>query len=135
VVQSELVGAFGTRKAGDGLDEWANRWLAVRAQECMTARDAGRPIGPTPCSASVRDRFEATVHAFRSPLLRRGLKFASVIAELPAPEHCIDHPEDADWGYGGLLELANIDVEVEAFTRAEDIDRARSRQADYTRSI
>ena len=74
----------------------------MRAQECATARDAGRSIDPTPCTASVRDRFQATVHAFRSPLLRRGLKFASVIAELPAPEHCIDHPDDADWGYGGL---------------------------------
>jgi hypothetical protein len=71
------------------------------------------------------------VHAFRSPLLRRGLRFASVIAELPAPEHCIDHPDDGDWGYGGLLDLADIDVEVDALTRAGDLDLARARQADY----
>jgi tetratricopeptide (TPR) repeat protein len=129
--RAELVGALGTRKAGDGLDDWATRWIEVRAQECAAARDAGQPTEPTPCSASTRDRFQATVKAFRSPLLRRGLKFASVIAELPAPEHCIDHPDDADWGYGGLLELADIDVEVDALTRAGDLDLARARQADY----
>jgi tetratricopeptide (TPR) repeat protein len=131
--RSELVGAFGTRKAGDGLDDWATRWLTVRAQECAAAKDAEQPTEPTPCSASVRDRFQATVHAFRSPLLRRGLKFASVIAELPAPEHCIDHPDDADWGYGGLLELPNLDVEVEALIRAGDLDVARAHQTDYMR--
>lgn len=129
--RNELVGAFGTRKAGDGLDEWAMRWLAVRAQECAAARDAEQPTEPTPCTASIRDRFQATVHAFRSPLLRRGLKFASVIAELPAPEHCIDHPDDADWGYGGLLELPNLDVEVDALVRAGDLELAHAQQAKY----
>jgi tetratricopeptide (TPR) repeat protein len=129
--RTELVGAFGTRKAGDGLDEWAMRWLTVRAQECTAAKDAGQPTEPTPCSASGRDRFQATVHAFRSPLLRRGLKFASVIAELPAPEHCIDHPDDADWGYGGLLELPNLDVEVDALVRAGDLELAHAQQAKY----
>jgi hypothetical protein len=129
--RTELVGAFGTRKAGDGLDDWATRWLEVRAQECATARDAGQPTEPTPCSTSTRDRFQATVKAFRSPLLRDGLQFASVIAELPAPEHCIDHPDDADWGYGGFLELADIDIEVDALTRAGSLDLARARQADY----
>jgi tetratricopeptide (TPR) repeat protein len=131
--RTELVGAFGTRKAGDGLDEWAMRWLAVRAQECTAAKDAEQSTEPTPCSASIRDRFQATVHAFRSPLLRRGLKFASVIAELPAPEHCIDHPDDADWGYGGLLELPNVDVEVEALASAGDLELAHARQAEYMR--
>jgi tetratricopeptide (TPR) repeat protein len=129
--RTELVGAFGTRKAGDGLDEWAMRWLTVRAQECTAAKDAEQPTEATPCSASVRDRFQATVHAFRSPLLRRGLKFASVIAELPAPEHCIDHPDDADWGYGGLLELPNLDVEVDALVRAGDLELAHAQQAKY----
>jgi tetratricopeptide (TPR) repeat protein len=131
--RNELVGAFGTRKAGDGLDEWATRWLAMRAQECAAAKNAEQPTEPTPCSASIRDRFQATVHAFRSPLLRRGLKFASVIAELPAPEHCIDHPDDADWGYGGLLELPNLDVEVDALVRAGEVELARAQQANYMR--
>jgi tRNA A-37 threonylcarbamoyl transferase component Bud32/tetratricopeptide (TPR) repeat protein len=129
--RTELVGAFGTRKAGDGLDDWATRWLEVRAQECAAARDAGQPTEPTPCSTSTRDRFQATVKAFRSPLLRDGLQFASVIAELPAPEHCIDHPDDADWGYGGFLELTDIDIEVDALTRAGSLDLARARQADH----
>jgi tetratricopeptide (TPR) repeat protein len=131
--RTELLGAFGTRKAGDALDDWAARWLEVRAQECAAAKDAEQPTEPTPCSASIRDRFQATVHAFRSPLLRRGLKFASVIAELPAPEHCLDHPDDADWGYGGLLELPNVDVEVEALASAGDLELAHAQQADYMR--
>jgi tetratricopeptide (TPR) repeat protein len=129
--RNELIGAFGTRKAGDGLDDWATRWIEVRAQECAAAKDAGQPTEPTPCSASLRDRFQATVKAFRSPLLRDGLQFASVIAELPAPEYCVDHPDDADWGYGGLLELADVDIEVDALARAGSFELARSRQADY----
>lgn len=130
-VQGELLGAFGTRKAGDGLTTWASRWLEVRAQECVAAQSADEPITPTPCSASTRDRFQATLHAFRTPHLRTGLQFASVIAELPAPEHCIDHPDDADYGYGGLLELRDIDVEVDALVRLGDLEVARARQADY----
>ncbi|PRP95033.1 Serine/threonine-protein kinase PrkC [Enhygromyxa salina] len=130
-IRAELRGAFGTRKAGDGMQEMANRWLAVRAQECEIAKAAKFEIAPTPCSAVVRDRFQATVQAFRTPHLRAGSSFATVIAELPAPEHCIDHPEDAEWGYGGFLELRNIDVEVEALVRMGDLELARARQADY----
>jgi tRNA A-37 threonylcarbamoyl transferase component Bud32/tetratricopeptide (TPR) repeat protein len=131
-VRAEMRGAFGTRKAGDGLQDWATRWLAVRAQECEAAkRDEQSKPGPTPCSAVVRDRFQATVQAFRTPHLREGLSFATVIAELPAPEYCLDHPEDTEWGYGGLLELRNIDVEVEAVVRLGDLEVARERARRY----
>ncbi|KIG12813.1 hypothetical protein DB30_01021 [Enhygromyxa salina] len=129
--RAELRGAFGTRKAGDGMQDWAGRWLAVRAQECEAAKSAERDTEPTACSASLRDRFQATVHAFRTPHLREGLSYASVIAKLPAPEHCIDHPDDAEWGYGGLLELRDIDVEVEALAGIGDLEVASARQRDY----
>jgi tetratricopeptide (TPR) repeat protein len=129
--RAELRGAFGTRKAGDGMEDWAGRWLVVRAQECEAAKSAGRDTGPTACSASLRDRFQATVHAFRTPHLREGLSYASVIAKLPDPDHCLDHPDDAEWGYGGLLELRDIDVEVEALVGIGDLEVARVRQQRY----
>lgn len=127
----ELRSVFGTRKVGDALDAWANRWLATRTHECTLARDEDRPLDDSPCSASTRDRFVATLYALRAPHLRAGLDFATVIAELPAPEHCIDHPDDADWGYGGLLELRTVDMEVDALVRLGDLDAARTRQAEY----
>ncbi|PRP99664.1 serine/threonine-protein kinase [Enhygromyxa salina] len=130
-IQAELRGAFGSRQAGDGLERWAGRWLNVRAAECNAAKRSGASPKATPCSASVRDRFQATVQAFRTPHLREGLSYATVIAALPAPDHCIDHPEDAEWGYGGLLELRNIDVEVQALVGMGDLEVARARQQDY----
>ncbi len=130
-IQAGLTAVFGTRKAGDALDDWARRWLEVRAQECAAAEASGSPMEPTPCSASTRDRFAMTMRAFQSPRLRAGLQFASVIAELPAPEHCIDHPDDADWGYGGLLELRDLDVEIDILTRSDDLELARAAQAEY----
>jgi hypothetical protein len=130
-IRSELRGAFGSRQAGDGLDRWAGRWVDVRAAECSAAKASGASPKPSPCSANVRDRFQATVQAFRTPHLREGLSYASVIAELPDPEHCIDHPHDAEWGYGGLLELRNIDVEVQALVGMGDLEVARVRQQSY----
>jgi tetratricopeptide (TPR) repeat protein len=79
----------------------------------------------------MRERFGATVEALRTSLLREGLRFANVIAELPAPEHCLDQPDDRDWGYGGLLELRDIDIEVEALVELGDLDVARARQVAY----
>ena len=130
-VQGELQGAFGTRKAGDGMMAWANQWIMVRARECSAAREGGLSLEPSACMASTRDRFQATLYAFRTSHLRAGLQFASVIANLPAPEHCIDHPDDADWGYGGLLELRNLDVDVDAVVRLGDLDLALQRQIAY----
>ncbi|KIG19384.1 serine/threonine protein kinase [Enhygromyxa salina] len=130
-IQSELRGAFGNRQAGDGLDRWAGRWVDVRAAECSAAKASGASTKPSPCSASLRDRFQATVQAFRTPHLREGLSYATVIAELPDPDHCIDHPHDAEWGYGGLLELRNIDVEVQALVGMGDLEVARDRQQSY----
>ncbi|KIG11560.1 serine/threonine protein kinase [Enhygromyxa salina] len=130
-IQSELRGAFGSRQAGDGLDRWAGRWVDVRAAECSEAKTIGASTKPSPCSASLRDRFQATVQAFRTPHLREGLSYATVIAELPDPGHCVDHPHDAEWGYGGLLELRNIDVEVQALVGMGDLEVARDRQQRY----
>lgn len=130
-IRAEMRGAFGSRQAGDGLERWAGRWVNVRAAECNAAKLRGASPKATPCSASVRDRFQATVQAFRTPHLREGLSYASVIADLPDPDHCIDHPQDAEWGYGGLLELRNIDIEVQALVGMGDLEVARARQQDY----
>ena len=128
---TELRGVFGTRKAGDGLQAWASRWANVRASECEQARAADLDTAVTPCTVMVRDRFEATVQAFRTPHLRSGLSYAAVIADLPAPEHCLEHPEDTEWGDGGLLELRDIDVEVEALAKLGDLAAASARQTIY----
>jgi tetratricopeptide (TPR) repeat protein len=130
-IQAELRGALGTRKAGDALEAWATRWVEVRAKECATARQAEHSTDPSPCSASTRDRFLATLHAFRTPHLRKGLHYGLVIAELPDPEHCAEHPEDAEWGYGGLLELRDMEVEVGALVKLDDLKVALARQQEY----
>ena len=130
-VRDELRDALGTRKAGDGLQDWVSRWITVRGQECEAARISGGDLGPTPCSANLRDRFVSTVHAFERPHLREELSFTTVLAELPAPEHCLDHPTQVDWGHDGPSELRDIDVEVEALVRMGDIDVARGRLDEY----
>jgi tetratricopeptide (TPR) repeat protein len=130
-IATELRGVFGTRKAGDGLQAWASRWAAVRARECDEARTNDLDTEVTPCTVMVRDRFQATVQAFRTPHLRSGLSYATVIADLPAPEHCLEHPEDTEWGHGGLLELRDIDIEVEALAKLGDLEAASARQAEY----
>ena len=131
-VREQLRDVLGTRKAGDGLQDWVSRWVAVRGQECEAARMVGLDGGPTPCSGSLRDRFESTVRAFEAPHLREQLSFATVLAELPLPEHCLDHPEAADWGLDGSVELRDLDVEVEALIRMGDLDTARARLETYT---
>jgi hypothetical protein len=130
-IRRDLQSALGTRMAGDNLQSWANRWVAVRARECDAAERGDGDQDSTPCSVKMRERFGATVEALRTSHLREGLRFANVIAELPAPEHCLDQPDDRDWGYGGLLELRDIDIEVEALVELGDLDVARARQVAY----
>jgi tetratricopeptide (TPR) repeat protein len=120
-VRSELQGAFGTRLPGDNLDDWANRWLAVRARECEAAKQASKDVAVTPCSAKTLERFQSTVYAFRTPHLREGLDVVAIIADLPAPEHCTEHPLDADWGHGGLLELRDLEVQLDMLVQSNPV--------------
>jgi tRNA A-37 threonylcarbamoyl transferase component Bud32/tetratricopeptide (TPR) repeat protein len=130
-IESQLRDNLGTRIAGDNLVAWASRWASVRARECDAARRAERETTPTPCSASLRERFVATVRALSLPHVREGWSHAPVIAELPAPEHCLDHPNDTEPGYGRLLGLRDIEAEVSALVLMDELDLARARQADY----
>jgi tetratricopeptide (TPR) repeat protein len=130
-IHAELETVLGTRMAGDGLQSWVGRWVALRSAECQAAKREGRPIAPSPCAARMRDQFRATVAAFRTPRMREGLRFAAVIAELPAPEHCIDDPGEGDRAYARLGQMLELDVEVGALTRIGDLDAARLRQRDY----
>jgi tetratricopeptide (TPR) repeat protein len=127
----ELRGVMGTRTGADALTSWSTRWAAVRAQECELAKSAGVAPEPSPCTESTRDRFRATVATLRKPHLREGLRFAAVIAELPPPEYCLDHPEDGDHGQGGLLELRNLDVEIGTLVQIGDYESAQQRQSEY----
>ncbi|MFO7564963.1 MAG: serine/threonine-protein kinase [Enhygromyxa sp.] len=133
-VQAELRGVLGTRKAAQRLDSFASRWVEVRARECETARRGEGPEQASPCTASVRDHFEATVTTLRTPYQRDGLAFEAVLAKLPSPEHCLEHPEDSEYGNGGLLELRRLDVEVGALLASEQLELAERRQADYMRA-
>jgi tetratricopeptide (TPR) repeat protein len=130
-VQAELRGIYGTRKVGDALKRWGARWVEVRAKECEAAKRDERNTEASPCSASTRDRFNATLRALRTPHLREGLNYSRVIAHLPDPAHCLDEPEDGQWGYGGLLELELIDVDVESFVQMGDLELAKTTRQRY----
>ena len=127
----ELRIVLGSRKASEAMTAYAMRWAAVRTIECDAAETEDLDTEALACTAMLRDRFQATVHAFRTAHLRSGLNYAAVISDLPAPEHCTEFPDDAEWGYGGLLELRNIDVEVDALVKMSDYDGARARQEAY----
>lgn len=124
-IRSELQGAFDSRAPGDALGGWANRWQQVRMHECARGDSA------SPCTSGMRERFEATVAALRNGELRAGLDFATVIADLPAPERCLDEPHDLASSRGGLLELRDVDMQVEALVNLGDLEVARARLLDY----
>lgn len=130
-VQAELRVVLGTRKAGDYLEGFASRWVAVRAKECDAAKRNGQADRASPCSTSVRSHLNATISTLRTPHQREGVDFEKVLASLPEPEYCLDHPEDAEYGLGGFFELRNLDLELEALLASGQLDLAERRQADY----
>jgi hypothetical protein len=130
-VQAELRVALGTRNASDVLQSWALRWVAVRAQECKAGKDEGRDIQRSPCSARLRDLFTTTVITLRTPRLREGLDYAEILAQLPTPEHCLEHPDDANYGQAGVLELHGLDLAVGGLLASGQHDGARALQQEY----
>lgn len=130
-LHAELETLLGTRMAGDALQSWVGRWASVRATQCAVAKRAGRSLAATACLARMRDQFQATVETFQAPGMREDLRFAVVIAELPAPEHCLDQPDEGEGEYGRLAQLLALDVEVGARVRMGDLDSARTRQQHY----
>ena len=130
-VQAELRTALGTRLAGDALASWAQQWMLLRAGECHAAKLAGRAPEPSACALSLRRRFEITVEVLSTPHLRQGLRHDVVISELPAPKYCVDHPDVADSGQGGLLELRDLDVRLGTLIDLGELDIAWTTQAQY----
>ncbi|MFO7568136.1 MAG: protein kinase [Enhygromyxa sp.] len=130
-VQTELRVILGTRRASDRLQSVASRWVEVRAHECELARRDSRPDRASPCSVSVRDHLNATVATLRTPYQREGLDYEVLLAGLPSPEHCLEHPEDGEYGNGGLLELRRLDIEVGALLASGELEIAARRQSDY----
>ncbi len=130
-VQTELRVVLGTRRAGDTLESFAARWVAVRAHECEAAKRDERPDRASPCTTSVRSHLNATISTLRTPHQREGVDFEKVLAGLPEPEHCLEQPEDADYGNGGLFELRRLDIELSAILASHELELAQRRQADY----
>ena len=129
-IANELRILSGSRRISDALDSWAHRWVAVRAQECEAAKLADRADEASPCSATMRERFDSTVTAFSSPYSRSGLSFGSVIARLPDPEHCLDHPDDTRAAMGGVLEQEILETNLRDQIAAERIELARTLQGE-----
>lgn len=125
----ELRGAV-SRRSSDALDEWAGRWLAVRASECERGELPVAP--PSPCTERLRQQFDATVTVLRHAPEREGLDYAAVIDELPAPERCLEQrgattePETV-----GVLALREQDVEIAAWIAADELELARTRLDEY----
>lgn len=115
---------LGTRTVGNGLQEWVERWRAVRSQQCIEARQLGRATVASPCLASVADHFDATVRTLRSPAQRAGLDHAAMVRTLPDPEHCIAEPDDATHGVTGVGALVDAGVEVGTLVTIGDHERA-----------
>jgi tRNA A-37 threonylcarbamoyl transferase component Bud32/tetratricopeptide (TPR) repeat protein len=130
-VQLELRVILGTRNATDVLQSWAHRWVDVRAQECKAFEDQDRAVQRSPCSANLRNLFTTTVITLRTPLLREGLDYPELLAQLPAPEHCLEHPDDADYGLVGILDLRRLDLAVGGLLASAQYDGARVVQQEY----
>jgi serine/threonine protein kinase/tetratricopeptide (TPR) repeat protein len=128
----ELRGAV-SRRSSDALDDWAGRWLAVRARECERERERGElPIPPpSPCVERQRQQFETTVAVLRHASEREGLDYAAVIDELPAPERCLEQRGEMKPETVGLLALREHDVEIAAWIAADELELARSRLDEY----
>lgn len=129
-IADELRIVSGSRKISDALDSWARRWVAVRARECEAAKLADHVNEASPCSATMRERFDSTVAAFSSPYSRSGLSFGSVIAALPDPEHCLDHPDDTRAAMGGVLEQEILETNLRDQIAAERVELARTLQGE-----
>ena len=129
-VANELRIVSGSRKISGALDSWARRWVAVRAQECEAAKLADRADEASPCSATMRERFDSTIAAFSSSYSRSGLSFGSVIARLPDPEHCLDHPDDTRAAMGDVLEQEILETNLRDQIAAERIELARTLQGE-----
>lgn len=129
----ELRGAVSPRSS-DTLDDWARRYLAVRASECERGE---RPVSPpSPCTERLRRQFETTVAVLRHAPEREGLDYAAVIDELPAPERCLElrasEPGPIEPQTVGLLALREHDVEVAAWIAGGELEQARARLDEYT---
>lgn len=125
----ELRGAI-SRRSSDSLDDWAMRWLAVRASECERGQ---LPISPpSPCTERLRQQFETTVAVLRHAPEREGLDYAAVIDELPPPERCLEQREQIEPQTVGVLALREQDVEIAAWIAAGELEQARTRLEQYT---
>lgn len=120
---SELRGALASPASSSALDRWAGRWARARAQECALAK-RGERSRPSPCLAREREHFEATVDALHDPSRRLGLDEAALIAELPAPERCLDDPSEELRETNGVLELRELAQEVELLVIGADPSEA-----------
>ena len=79
-IANELRLVLESRRAAQRMQDYALRWATVRQQECDAAESDDLDTEPRPCNEVVRDRFQATVHAFRTAHLRKGLTYSEVIA-------------------------------------------------------
>jgi serine/threonine protein kinase len=70
----ELRGAV-SRRSSDTLDDWARRWVAVRASECERERGELSVPPPSPCTARLRQQFETTIEVLRHAPEREGLDY------------------------------------------------------------
>jgi serine/threonine protein kinase len=125
----ELRGAI-SRRSSDTLDDWARRWVAVRASECERGEV---PISPaSPCTERLRQQFETTIAVLRHASEREGLDYAAVIDELPAPERCLEELGEIQPETTGLLALREQDVEIAAWIAGGELEQARARLDEYT---
>jgi serine/threonine protein kinase/tetratricopeptide (TPR) repeat protein len=154
-LSSELHRVLGTQAASDALDSWAARWVAMRAQECQTAKRMRQPPTPSPCALRIQSRFTATVTVLLSAADQPTVNYAQAIAELPPPERCLDDPklersttrsslsefsslsELGAAGMSGSSGLRERDDELAALLAVNDLDEccgldpARAKQAEY----
>jgi serine/threonine protein kinase len=128
-IKLELRGAV-SRRSSDALDDWARRWLAVRASECGRSELPTSP--PSACAEQLRQQFETTVAVLRHAPEREGLDYAAVIDELPPPERCLEERVTLEPVTVGLLALREHDVEVAAWIAAGELEQARTRLDEYT---
>ena len=127
-IATELRGALDGDRGPAALSRWATRYLEVRRHECERARDSETPTAPSPCMRALHHQFSLTVASLRETSMRDGLDIDGAIAELPAPEACLDRPQStaSDPGSPGpqLIALREHDLAVAFAVALDDDERA-----------
>jgi len=125
-IATELRGALGGDEGPAALSRWASRYVEVRRRACERARTE-RPPAPSSCMVELREQFVLTVETLRAPTTRAGLDVATAIAELPAPERCLERPgSDAKAVSSGLAGLRELDLAVGLAIALDDDARAET---------